>query len=133
MICLSLTDLQGNLSELNLDQPLYIGAIPDSVIANKEAGITTGLNGALQRIVVNGEIWDNLVDRASQVHNIAEYGGPPCGYQNPCPNNAICLPQLSDYLCRCASNNRSQRCLNLLSARRVMSQMKGFVQRSVPW
>ncbi|XP_015793858.1 agrin-like [Tetranychus urticae] len=122
---------KGDLSELNLDQPLYIGGIPDNVNINREAGIMVGLNGAIQRIVVNGEIWDNLMDRATTVNNIADYNGPPCGFTNPCPNNAICLPQFSDYLCSCASNNRSQTCLNLIDARKAISLRKGFVTREV--
>jgi hypothetical protein len=65
---------------------------------NRDSGIMIGLNGAIQRIVVNGEVWDNLVQRAIKHRNVPEYGGPPCGYESPCQNNGLCLPQCNSRL-----------------------------------
>lgn len=70
--------MQGALSELNLDQPLYIGGLPDGIAANNKeiaAFSEAGLNGAIQRIVVNGEVWDDLLRKATTVKNVPEYGG----------------------------------------------------------
>ncbi|RWS04342.1 agrin-like protein [Dinothrombium tinctorium] len=106
-------EAKGNLSELNLDQPLYIGGIDDIYAVNKDSGIVVGLNGAIQRIVVNGEIWDNLVQRATAIKNVPEYSGPPCGYENPCINEGICVPQLNDYNCKCKPKFTGKKCNKL--------------------
>ncbi|XP_053210568.1 agrin-like [Panonychus citri] len=99
-----------NLSELNLDQPFYIGSIPpiNSLTTHRELNLTKGFNGAIQRIVVNGDVWDDLLDRSIEIYNIAKYSGPPCESPNPCSSsssssssNSICVPQFNDYFCKC--------------------------------
>ena len=58
------------------------------------------MDGAIQRMVVNGEIWDNLLDRSIEIHNVAKFEGPPCASVK-CLNKAICVPQLNEYSCEC--------------------------------
>lgn len=77
------------------------------------------MSGAIQRIVINGEIVDDLLKRAIEIHNLDEYRGLPCGHKSPCPNNTICLPQLDDYLCRCSSNDK-QLCSASLVSENIM-------------
>jgi agrin, putative len=84
-----------------LDQPLFIGAVDNISSTHKESGISRGLNGAIQRIIVNGEVWDDLVSQALKQHNVGQYSGPPCGYQNPCPNGTLCIPHFQDFECKC--------------------------------
>uniref|UniRef100_T1L3L3 Agrin n=1 Tax=Tetranychus urticae TaxID=32264 RepID=T1L3L3_TETUR len=100
-----------NLSELNLDQPFYIGSIPGSHSTHREFNISKGFNGAIQRIVVNGHVWDDLLDRAIEIYNVAKYVGPPCESPNPCSSsNAVCVPQFNHYTCKCNSPDYSIDC-----------------------
>lgn len=86
-------EARGQLSELNVDGPLFVGGVSDWKSVRREAGLASGLNGALQRLVVNGEVWDNLVQRALRLRDVQEFGGPPCQPESPCQNGATCLPQ----------------------------------------
>ena len=86
-------EAKGALSELNLQQPLFVGGVDDEHTVNRDSGVTAGLNGAIQRLVVNGEVWDNLVQRALRHRNVPEYRGPPCGSEWPCQNGGVCTPQ----------------------------------------
>ena len=81
-----LTDVAiGNLNELNLNQPFYLGGIPPSA--------DNYFNGAIQRIVINGIIQRNIIDKAINLVNVQPYHGPPCGgIENTCHNDGQCLP-----------------------------------------
>ena len=91
---------KGQLNELNLNQPLFIGAVENLSLIHKESGISRGLSGAIQRITVNGEVWDDLVSRSLKKHNVIAYEGPPCGSQNPCPNESLCIPYFHNFDCK---------------------------------
>ncbi|KAI1287382.1 Agrin [Halotydeus destructor] len=109
-------EARGNLSELNLDQPFYVGGLEDGQRPREFEGRSVYLNGAIQRIVVNGEVWDDLVARAHNKANLPAYRGPPCGYKNPCLNAGICVPQFNDFVCKCTSNKYTgKRCNKLLT------------------
>ncbi|KAH9416857.1 hypothetical protein DERP_011972 [Dermatophagoides pteronyssinus] len=99
-----LTDVAiGNLNELNLNQPFYLGGIPPSA--------DNYFNGAIQRIVINGIIQRNIIDKAINLVNVQPYHGPPCGgIENPCHNDGQCLPWLNTFICHCQSNYHGELC-----------------------
>ena len=49
---------------------------------NKASGITKGLNGAIQRVIVNGNAFADLVGSAKNIRGISRYEGPPCDDTN---------------------------------------------------
>lgn len=106
----------GTLDELNLDQPLYIGGVSGDTPLPKDIGPTAGFDGAIQRIVVNGAVWDNLLARARSSHMVSQYHGAPCG-SRPCRNGGICTPLLNLYTCSCAPNFGGKHCEKVLSTR----------------
>ncbi|XP_075738837.1 agrin isoform X4 [Rhipicephalus microplus] len=95
----------GPLSELNLEQPLFLGGLPPEAVMSADAGPRSpGLDGALQRLVLNGDAWADLVARALASERVSEHRGPPCmggGPAGPCLNGGICLPQLAAHSCLC--------------------------------
>ncbi|KAG8184137.1 hypothetical protein JTE90_008916 [Oedothorax gibbosus] len=88
------------LSELNLDRPLYLGGYRHLSTVNPESGITTRFRGAFQRLVLNGEVVDDLRRVAKSSQDVGPFYGPPCG-PNPCRNGGMCLPQLNNFHCKC--------------------------------
>jgi hypothetical protein len=84
---------------------------------NRDARITRGLNGAVQRLVVNGHTWQNLAERAASEHQkgISRYDGPPCPISpdaNPCLSGGICQPMLATYVCKCPLKYSGKHCEN---------------------
>ena len=71
----------------------------------------TGLDGALQRIIVNGNAIEDLVEVAKDSRGISRYVGPPCDdndkdllHRRPkakCMNGGICTPFFRSYVCKC--------------------------------
>ena len=106
-------ETQGSLSELNLDQPFFVGG-HETV---KEISFAKeGLDGAVQRIVVNGDVWDDLLNhRSLEAVGVKEYQGHPCRPENPCFNEGICLPRLNDYECKCSNRFTGKKCHKPLS------------------
>lgn len=100
---------QGSLDELNLDQPLFIGGVSGDTALPRDLGPSAGLDGAIQRLVVNGAVWDNLLARARSSHLVSQYHGPPCGAR-PCRNGGVCTPLLGQYACSCAPNFGGKHC-----------------------
>ncbi|XP_075526904.1 agrin-like isoform X2 [Dermacentor variabilis] len=98
----------GPLSELNLEQPLFLGGLPPEAAMSVDAGPRSpGLDGALQRLVLNGDAWADLVARAAASERVSEHRGPPCmggGAAGPCLNGGICLPQLAAHSCLCPAH-----------------------------
>ncbi|XP_035228423.1 agrin-like, partial [Stegodyphus dumicola] len=88
------------LSELNLDRPLYLGGYRHLSTINPESGITSRFKGAFQRLVLNGEVVDDLRKVAKSSQDVGHFFGPPCG-PNPCHNGGMCLPQLNNFHCKC--------------------------------
>jgi coxsackievirus/adenovirus receptor len=84
---------------------------------NRDARITRGLTGAIQRLIVNGHTWQNLAERAGSEHQkgISRYDGPPCPTSpeaNPCLNGGICQPMLAMYVCKCPLKYNGKHCEN---------------------
>ncbi|XP_067005728.2 agrin-like [Anabrus simplex] len=108
------------LNELNLELPLYVGGVPAIVETNRDAAIMTGLDGAIQRLIVNGHTLDNLGERSaplgvSRASGISRYRGPPCPVDreaNPCLNGGICQPLLGLYACKCPLKYAGEHCEN---------------------
>lgn len=69
------------MQELNLDEPLYIGGVGEK--SKRSVRGSGHFNGAIERISLNGLLWENALSRASKIVNIQNYQGPPCG-ENPC-------------------------------------------------
>lgn len=102
---------QASLSELNLEHNLYVGGIPDMELVNPESGVRVGLDGAIQRISVNGDIWDRPLSRALWSHGVRRYRGPPCDSNGTlCLNDGVCVPNLNAPLCRCPLYYWGARC-----------------------
>lgn len=106
----SVASTYGTLNELNLDEPFFVGGHPD-LKATALKDVPSGLNGAIQRIVVNGMIWDDLSERSTT----SKYNGPPCGPINPCLNDAVCIAQLNTFVCKCPSKYSGRTCNRLLT------------------
>ena len=81
---------------------------------NRDSGITTGLDGAIQRLIVNGDVMDDLVIHAKDSRGITRYVGPPCNdVDDPapkCQNGGICRPYFRAYVCKCSSNYMGRHC-----------------------
>ena len=120
----------GPLSELNLDTALFIGGLRSNLILPRDVPRLSNLQGAVQRVIVNGEVFDKLMENQSQLENVAVYRGPPCGHMpithqsrtgshsstthregsTPCQNGGICQPLLANFICKCQSGFLGKRC-----------------------
>lgn len=67
---------------------------------SRSSGVVTGLNGAIQRLIVNGNAIENLMDHAKDSREISDYEGPPCD-QHKCLNGGQCKPFFRSYVCKC--------------------------------
>ncbi|KAK7792852.1 hypothetical protein R5R35_009634 [Gryllus longicercus] len=107
-----------SLTELNLELPFYLGGISSLAEINRDANIVSGLDGAIQRLIVNGYSLDNLGERPTSIgnpraHNIKQYQGLPCPpdpSSNPCLNGGICQPLLNLYACKCPLKYGGKHC-----------------------
>lgn len=99
----------GSLSELNLDEPFFVGG---HELVKEISSVKTGLNGAIQRLVINGDVWDDVFSKAASSHLISDYKGPPCTTptSSPCINEGICIPHLNDFVCKCPPRFTGKRC-----------------------
>ena len=81
---------------------------------NRDSGITTGLAGAIQRLIVNGDVMDDLVIVAKDSRGITRYIGPPCNEPDDpspkCHNGGTCRPYFRSYVCKCPPNYMGQHC-----------------------
>ncbi|GFY62708.1 hypothetical protein TNIN_474271, partial [Trichonephila inaurata madagascariensis] len=100
---------KGTLSELNLGQPLYIGGVPEFLPLKYSLVVQIGLDGAIQRIIVNDEIWDDILSFSTGQRNIEHFTGPPC-VPDICKNNGRCIPILEDYRCQCVDGYSGKWC-----------------------
>lgn len=69
-------------------------------LVNRESGILVGLDGALQRLLVNGVVYPRLTEAATEQREVGVYLGPPC-HPNPCSSGGLCVPFLGNFSCRC--------------------------------
>lgn len=68
-----------------------------------------GLDGAVQRVLVNGQILENL---GQGVEGISQWLGTPCS-NVVCYNGGVCQPLLNSYTCRCPSQYKGIDCQHL--------------------
>lgn len=97
------------LTELNLDQYLYIGGYPDQKILHHESGVTKGLDGSIQRIALNGEIWERITDHVIRSRAVKRYRGHPC-YSESCLHGGLCIPHLNEFHCKCTPKYSGKIC-----------------------
>lgn len=69
-------------------------------LVNRESGILVGLDGALQRLLVNGVVYPRLTEAATEQREVGVYLGQPC-HPNPCSSGGLCVPFLGNFSCRC--------------------------------
>ncbi|XP_054715534.1 agrin-like [Uloborus diversus] len=100
---------KASLSELNLGQPFYVGGVPDFPSLKNVLIVQSGLDGAVQKLIVNDEVWDDLLPRAVRQRNIERYIGPPC-LPELCQNGARCISQLNDFTCQCVDEYVGKYC-----------------------
>ncbi|CAH1773592.1 unnamed protein product [Owenia fusiformis] len=99
----------GNLKDLNLGPDLYIGGFKSKNQLSPDSGVTTGFNGAIQRVYVNGRQIDDLVKGAIEKELITPYVGPPC-MASPCLNGGVCVPIMNEAKCKCPMKFTGDRC-----------------------
>lgn len=107
------------LKELNLNQPLYLGGLENYTMAHPDSGVTIGLNGAIQRLLVNSEVYDNLDERATGGRGVRRYRGPPCQL-NPCENGGVCQPFRNRFLCKCHAAYTGKFCEKSIDEEQMM-------------
>ncbi|XP_051154479.1 agrin-like isoform X3 [Leptopilina boulardi] len=98
------------LTELNLETSLFVGGVKRWQEIHRLSGAHIGLQGAIQRLMINGKTYQNLAVNITQ-HNTEIYNGLPCPKNNnPCYNGGVCLPLLNSYLCKCANGYNGLHC-----------------------
>ncbi|GFU04717.1 hypothetical protein NPIL_519981 [Nephila pilipes] len=97
------------LTELNLALPFYIGGVPNTRYVHQDSGITKGLDGAIQKIFLNGEPWAHFTAKAVRAHGIRNYKGPPCT-PGLCLHGGTCIPRLNNHVCQCLTKYMGKRC-----------------------
>ena len=79
---------------------------------SSEAGILVGLDGAIQRLIINGEAQVNLQRRALSSSQVRDYLGFPCDPRaSPqCDNGGTCVPWFRKPVCACPPGFRGKHC-----------------------
>ncbi|XP_024616033.1 agrin [Neophocaena asiaeorientalis asiaeorientalis] len=87
---------------LNLKEPLYVGGAPDFSKLARAAAVSSGLDGAIQLVSLNGR---QLLAREHVVRavGVSSFTDHPCteAEGHPCLNGASCLPREASYECLC--------------------------------
>ena len=92
----------------NQSPSLSLFRLPYSV--SRESGVVSGLDGAIQRIVVNGDgIVEHVMERATDSGGVSRYEGPPCD-ESPCLNGGACRPFLRSFVCSCPEEFVGHQC-----------------------
>ncbi|NXL15067.1 AGRIN protein, partial [Setophaga kirtlandii] len=86
---------------LNLKEPLYVGGAPDFSKLARAAAISSGFEGAVQRISVGG-VPVLKEENIRSAREVAPFRGHPCTQKpNPCQHGGTCSPSLGSYQCSC--------------------------------
>ncbi|NXI04242.1 AGRIN protein, partial [Pachycephala philippinensis] len=86
---------------LNLKEPFYVGGAPDFSKLARAAAISSGFEGAVQKISVQGVpvLTEQNIRGAME---ISPFRGHPCTQKpNPCQNGGSCSPSMEGYECSC--------------------------------
>uniref|UniRef100_A0A4X1W8R0 Agrin n=1 Tax=Sus scrofa TaxID=9823 RepID=A0A4X1W8R0_PIG len=87
---------------LNLKEPLYVGGAPDFSRLARAAAVSSGFDGAIQLVALNGR---QLLTREHVVQavDVSSFADHPCTQAagHPCLNGASCLPRGASYECLC--------------------------------
>uniref|UniRef100_A0A674GJY3 Agrin n=1 Tax=Taeniopygia guttata TaxID=59729 RepID=A0A674GJY3_TAEGU len=95
---------------LNLKEPLYLGGAPDFSRLARAAAVSSGFEGALQKVLVDGVpvLREQNVRAARQV---VPFRGHPCTQEpNPCQPGGTCQPSMAGYQCSCHAGFAGARC-----------------------
>ena len=73
------------------------------------------MDGALQRIIINGNAIEDLIEVSKNSRGITKYVGPPCddekSQQNAkCMNGGVCTPFFRSYVCKCTKDYIGPKC-----------------------
>uniref|UniRef100_A0A452IZZ2 Agrin n=1 Tax=Gopherus agassizii TaxID=38772 RepID=A0A452IZZ2_9SAUR len=92
-------------TSLNLKEPLYVGGAPDFSKLARAAAISTGFDGAVQRVRLL------VVENIRSAIEISAFRSHPCSQKpNPCQNGGMCNPRLESYECACQRGFSGARC-----------------------
>ena len=89
-----------------------------------------GLDGAIQRLIVNGNTFEDLMGQAKNSRGVTRYVGPPCDdpdnvevlggvaatksvrvkSEKKCQNGGQCFPFFRSYVCKCPPEFMGKRC-----------------------
>ncbi|XP_033113619.1 agrin-like [Anneissia japonica] len=90
---------KGSQRQLNLVGNLFIGGSKDFQFATR-AGITTGFTGAIKKLMIGGEMIDNLIEGALNVVEVTNYQDDVCS-MSPCMDGYVCIKNGTTYACVC--------------------------------
>uniref|UniRef100_A0A452IZX2 Agrin n=1 Tax=Gopherus agassizii TaxID=38772 RepID=A0A452IZX2_9SAUR len=97
-------------TSLNLKEPLYVGGAPDFSKLARAAAISTGFDGAVQRVRLLGVPVLKEENIRSAIE-ISAFRSHPCSQKpNPCQNGGMCNPRLESYECACQRGFSGARC-----------------------
>jgi len=97
------------MTSLNLGEPMYLGGFRHLYSISPESGVLIGLDGAIQRVIINGDAIVNLLRRSIDSYNIREYQGAPCS-DSTCDNHGRCVPYFRKPVCACKPGYRGKFC-----------------------
>ncbi|XP_064586830.1 agrin isoform X4 [Zonotrichia leucophrys gambelii] len=86
---------------LNLKEPFYVGGAPDFSKLARAAAISSGFEGAVQKITVGG-VPVLKEENIRSAREVSPFRGHPCTQKpNPCQHGGTCSPSLGSYQCSC--------------------------------
>ncbi|KAL0852381.1 hypothetical protein ABMA28_000578 [Loxostege sticticalis] len=63
--------LQSSRNDMNLETPMFVGGVDDSIVLNKNTGVSGGFNGCIKDVMVYGDAV-NIVSSSIQSANVQE-------------------------------------------------------------
>ncbi|TRZ07641.1 hypothetical protein HGM15179_019466, partial [Zosterops borbonicus] len=95
---------------LNLKEPLFVGGAPELSRLARAAAISSGFQGALQRISL-GSVSILQEQNIRSARDISPFRGHPCTQSpNPCEHGGHCQPSLGSFQCHCQRGFSGTRC-----------------------
>ncbi|OWK08383.1 hypothetical protein Celaphus_00011080 [Cervus elaphus hippelaphus] len=96
---------------LNLKEPLFVGGAPDFSKLARAAAVSSGFDGAIQLVSLNGR---QLLSREHVVRavGVSSFVDHPCTQAEgqPCLHGASCLPREASYECLCPAGFSGLHC-----------------------